>query len=152
MGKNELSPRGGDILIYQTEGGQTKVEVRLEGETLWLNQAGLAELYQTTKQNISLHIQNIYDEGELEEDSTVKEYLTVQTEGGRQVSRQVKYYNLDMIISVGYRIKSHIATRFRQWATQRLREYIVKGFVLDDERLKNPDFPFDYFDELLRRI
>jgi len=152
MGKNELAPRGGDILIYQTEGGQTKIEVRLEGETLWLNQAGLAELYQTTKQNVNLHIQNIYEEGELSEDATVKEYLTVQTEGGRQVSRQVKHYNLDMILSVGYRIKSHIATRFRQWATQRLREYIVKGFVLDDERLKNPDHPFDYFDELLRRI
>jgi hypothetical protein len=152
MGKNELAPRGGNILIYQTEGGETKIEVRLEGETLWLNQAGLAELYQTTKQNISLHIQNIYDEEELSEDATVKEYLTVQTEGDRQVNRQVKHYNLDMILSVGYRIKSHIATRFRQWATQRLKEYIVKGFVLDDERLKNPDHPFDYFDELLRRI
>ena len=124
----------------------------LEGETLWLNQAALAKLYQTTKQNVSLHIQNIYYEGELSEDVTVKDYLTVQTEGGRQVNRQVKHYNLDMIISVGYRIKSNIATRFRQWATQRLREYIVKGFVLDDERLKNPDQPFDYFDELLRRI
>jgi hypothetical protein len=152
MGGNDLAARGGNILIYQTEGGQTKIEVRLEGETLWLNQAALAELYQTTKQNISSHIQNIYDEGELTEKSTVKEYLTVQNEGGRQISRQVKHYNLDMIISVGYRIKSHIATHFRQWATQRLREYIVKGFVLDDERLKNPDNPFDYFDELLRRI
>jgi len=152
MGDNDLAARGGNILIYQSEQGQTKIEVRLEGETLWLSQAGLAELYQTTKQNISLHIQNIYDEGELAEDSTVKEYLTVQNEGSRQISRQVKHYNLDMIISVGYRIKSHIATHFRQWATQRLREYIVKGFVLDDERLKNPDNPFDYFDELLRRI
>ncbi len=150
--KGDIIPKGGEILIYQTEGGQTKIEVRLEGETLWLNQAGLAKLYQTTKQNVSLHIQNIYDEGELSEDATVKEYLTVQPEGGRQVSRQVKHYNLDMILSVGYRIKSHLATRFRQWATQRLREYIVKGFVLDDERLKNPDQPFDYFDELLRRI
>ena len=152
MAKGNIVPKCGEILIYQTEGGQTKIEVRLEGETLWLNQVGLAELYQTTKQNVSLHTQNIYDEGELLEDSTVKEYLTVQTEGGRQVGRQVKHYNLDMILSVGYRIKSHIATRFRQWATQRLREYIVKGFVLDDERLKNPDHPFDYFDELLRRI
>jgi len=152
MSKNELAPKGGNILIYRTEGGQTKLEVRLEGETLWLSQAGLAQLYQTTKQNISLHIQNIYDEGELAEDSTVKEYLTVQNEGVRQISRQVKHYNLDMIISVGYRIKSNIATHFRQWATQRLREYIVKGFVLDDERLKNPDNPFDYFDELLRRV
>ena len=152
MGSNELAPKGGDILIYQTEGGQTKIQVRLEGETLWLNQADLAQLYQTTKQNISLHIQNIYEEGELLENSTVKEYLTVQTEGNRQISRQVKHYNLDMILSIGYRVKSSIATHFRQWATQRLREYIVKGFVLDDERLKNPDLPFDYFDELLRRI
>jgi len=152
MTKGDIIPKGGQILIYQTEGGQTKIEVRLEGETLWLNQAALAKLYQTTKQNVSLHIQNIYVEGELSEDVTVKDYLTVQTEGSRQVNRQVKHYNLDMIISVGYRIKSHIATRFRQWATQRLTEYIVKGFVLDDERLKNPDQPFDYFDELLRRI
>lgn len=152
MTEKDLAPQGGQILIYQTEGGQTKIEVRLEGETLWLSQADLARLYQTTKQNISLHIQNVYEEGELTEAATVKDYLTVQTEGGRQVNRQVKHYNLDMIISVGYRIKSHIATHFRQWATQRLREYIVKGFTLDDERLKNPDHPFDYFDELLRRI
>jgi len=152
MTGNELVPQGGQILIYQTEHGQTKLEVRLEGETLWLSQADLAALYQTTKQNISLHIQNVYEEGELLEEATVKEYLTVQSEGGRQISRQIKHYNLDMIISVGYRIKSHIATHFRQWATQRLREYIVKGFVLDDERLKNPDLPFDFFDELLRRI
>ncbi len=152
MVKGELTPKGGEILIYQAEGGQTKIEVKLEGETLWLSQADLSELYQTTKQNISLHIQNIYEEGELDDVSTVKEYLTVQPEGGRQVNRQVKHYNLDMIISVGYRIKSHIATNFRRWATAQLREYIVKGFVLNDERLKNPDHPFDYFDELLRRI
>jgi len=152
MAKGDIVPKGGEILIYQTEGGQTKIEVRLDGETLWLNQAGLAKLYQTTTPNINIHIKNIYDEGELSEEATVKDYLIVQTEGGRQVSRQVKHYNLDMILSVGYRIKSHIATRFRQWATQRLREYIIKGFVLDDERLKNPDHPFDYFDELLRRI
>ena len=147
--KGDIVPKGGEILIYQTEGGQTKIEVRLEGETLWLNQAGLAKLYQTTKQNVSLHIQNIYDEGELDENSVVKEYLTTAADGKNYKTR---HYNLDMVISVGYRIKSHIATRFRQWATQRLREYIVKGFVLDDERLKNPDLPFDYFDELLRRI
>lgn len=152
MGDKDLAAKGGEILIYQTEGGRTKIEVRLEGETLWLNQAGLAKLYQTTIPNINIHIKNIYDEGELSDAATIKDYLIVQTEGGRQVNRQVKHYNLDMIISVGYRIKSHIATHFRQWATQRLREYIVKGFVLDDERLKNPDHPFDYFDELLRRI
>jgi len=149
MAKGDIVPEGGQILIYQTEGGQTKIEVRLEGEILWLNQAGLAKLYQTTKQNVSLHIQNIYSEGELDEDSVVKEYLTTAADGKKY---KTKHYNLDMIISVGYRIKSNIATRFRQWATQRLREYIVKGFVLDDERLKNPDQPFDYFDELLRRI
>jgi len=128
-----LAARGGNILIYQSEQGQTKIEVRLEGETLWLSQAGLAELYQTTIPNINIHIKNIYDEGELTPEATVKDYLIVQTEGSRQISRQVKHYNLDMIISVGYRIKSHIATHFRQWATQRLREYIVKGFVLDDK-------------------
>jgi len=152
MTGGEMAPQGGHILIYQSEGGQTKVEVRLEGEMLWLSQAGLATLYQTTVSNINIHVKNIYDEDELLEAATVKDCLIVQTEGGRQVSRQVKHYNLDMILSVGYRIKSRTATRFRQWATQRLRDYIVKGFVLDDERLKNPDQPFDYFDELLRRI
>jgi len=150
--KGELAPRGGDILIYQTEGGQTKIEVRLESETLWLSQAGLAELYQTSIPNINIHIKNIYEEGELLDTATVKDYLIVQNEGNRQISRQVKHYNLDMIISVGYRVKSHVATHFRRWATRQLREYIVKGFVLNDERLKNPDHPFDFFDELLRRI
>lgn len=140
------------IIIYQTESGNTKIDVRLENETVWLTQKNMAGLFQTTKQNISLHIINIFEEGELKQESTVKNFLTVQNEGLRQVERVVEFYNLDMIISVGYRIKSHIATRFRQWATQRLREYIVKGFVLDDERLKNPDHPFNYFDELLRRI
>jgi len=109
-------------------------------------------LSQTTKQNISLHINNIFKEEELEENSTVKDYLIVQQEGNREVKRVVKHYNLDMIISVGYRVKSKLATRFRQWATVHIREFIVKGFVLDDERLKNPDLPFDYFDELLLRI
>ena len=117
MAKADLAPKGGRILIYQTEGGQTKIEVRLEGETLWLSQSDMAKLYQTTKQNVSLHIQNIYDEGELVENSVVKEYLTTAADGKNY---RVKHYNLDMIISVGYRIKSHIATRFRQWATQRL--------------------------------
>ena len=140
------------ILIYQTESGKTKIEVRLDGETLWLTQKLMAELFQTTPQNITLHLKNIFSEGELEEVSTCKDFLQVQNEGGRQVSRTQKFYNLDAIISVGYRIKSHVATRFRQWATERLREFIVKGFVLDDERLKNPDQPFDYFEELLRRI
>jgi len=140
------------ILIYQTENGETKLDVRLEDETVWLPQKAMAELFQTTPQNITIHLKNIYEEGELEEDATCKDFLQVQTEGNRKVQRKQKFYNLDAIISVGYRIKSHIATKFRQWATRQLREYIVKEFVLDDERLKNPDLPFDYFEELLRRI
>jgi len=140
------------FIIYQTEGGQTKIEVRLEDETVWLTQQLMADLFQTSKQNISHHINRIYEEGELAPEATVKNYLTVRQEGKRQVNRPLDYYNLDMIISVGYRVKSHVATQFRIWATQRLQEYIIKGFVLDDERLKNPDQPFDYFDELLKRI
>ena len=112
----------------------------------------MAELFGTTQQNVSLHLQNTYEEGELQPAATHKEYLSVRREGARGVQRRVLFYNLDAIISVGYRVKSRVATQFRIWATQRLREYIVKGFVLDDERLKNPDLPFDYFDELLRRI
>ena len=131
----------GQILIYQTEEGQTKLKVRLEDETVWLTQRSMAELYQTTKQNIRLHIQNIYEEEELEPESTVKESLTVQKEGKRTVKRPQDFYNLDMIISVGYRIKSQATTRFRQWAAKRLREYIIKGFLLYDERLKNPYQP-----------
>ncbi|MBU4256830.1 virulence RhuM family protein [Patescibacteria group bacterium] len=134
------------IIIYQTEDGQTKVEVRFENETVWLTQNALAELFQTTKQNIGQHIKNITEEGELSGNSTVKKFFTVQKEGNREIKREIEFYNLDMIISVGYRVKSSIATAFRQWATSRLREYIVKGFVMDDERLKNPDLPFDYFE------
>ena len=148
----DLPPQGGQILIYQTEHGQTKLEVRLEGETLWLSQRQMAELFQVSVKTVNEHLTNIYDEGEVESGATVRKFRIVQTEGARQVSREVDHFNLDAIISVGYRIKSRIATRFRQWATARLREYLVKGFVLDDERLKNPDQPFDYFDELLRRI
>lgn len=140
------------LIIYQAEDGKIKIDVRFQNETVWLTQQLMAELFQTTKQNISLHIRNIYEEGELASAATVKEFLTVQAEGGRSIQRGLEYYNLDVIISVGYRVRSQIATRFRQWATQRLREYIVKGFVLDDERLKNPDQPFDYFDEVVRRI
>ncbi len=142
----------GQFLVYESEDGQIKIDVRLEEETVWLTQQLMAELFQTTKQNVSLHIQSIYEEEELAPEATVKKYLTVRREGNREVQRLLDYYNLDMIISVGYRVKSHVATRFRQWATRQLREYIVKGFVLDDERLKNPDRPFDYFEELLRRI
>jgi hypothetical protein len=140
------------ILIYQSEDGQTRIEVQLQDETVWLMQQHMADLFQTSKQNISHHIQSIFEEGELTPEATVKKYLTVRREGQREVKRSLDYYNLDMIISVGYRIKSHVATRFRQWATRHIKEFIIKGFILDDERLKNPDLPFDYFDELLRRI
>jgi len=145
-------PQKSQFLVYQAEDGQMKIDVRLENETVWLTQPLMAELFQTTQQNISLHVRNIIEEGELAQEATHKKYLSVRREGNRDVQRQLDYYNLDMIISVGYRVKSAVATRFRIWATQRLREYIVKGFTLDDERLKNPDQPFDYFDELTRRI
>lgn len=145
-------PSKGQFLVYSTEDGQTKLEVRLEDETVWLPQAHIADLFQTSVPNVSMHLRNIYAEGELQQPATIKEFLTVRQEGKRQVTRAVEHYNLDAIISVGYRVKSAVATSFRIWATQQLREYIVKGFVLDDERLKNPDRPFDYFDELLRRI
>ncbi|MGD2035106.1 MAG: virulence RhuM family protein [Bacteroidales bacterium] len=140
------------ILLYQTEDGQTKIDVRLEEETVWLSQAQMVELFQTTKQNISLHIKNIYEEGELNENSTVKEYLTVKTEGKRKVQRNLKFYNLDVIISVGYRVKSHRGTQFRIWATQQLKEFLIKGFVLNDEKLKETGHTSKYFDELLERI
>jgi len=152
ISKDQTLPVQSQFLLYQTEDGQTRIEVRMQDETVWLTQQLMADLFQTTKQNISFHIQGIFKEGELTPEATVKKYLTVRREGKREVKRLLDYYNLDMIISVGYRVKSHVATRFRIWATQRLREYIVKGFVLDDERLKNPDQPFDYFDELIRRI
>lgn len=149
---SENLPQKSHFLVYSTEDGTLKIDVRLEDETVWLTQQLMADLFQTTKQNVSQHIQAIYEEGELRPDATVKKFLTVRQEGNRQVRRELEFYNLDMIISVGYRVKSAVATRFRQWATQRLTEYVVKGFTMDDERLKNPDHPFDYFDELLRRI
>ena len=142
----------GQFLVYEAEDGRTKIEVRLADETVWLPQQLIAELFQTTIPNISMHIRNIYAEGELQSEATVKKFLTVRREGNRDVQRHIDFYSLDMIISVGYRVKSHEATRFRIRATQRLKEYIIKGFVLDDERLKNPDQPFDYFEELTRRI
>jgi hypothetical protein len=144
-------PRG-QFLIYQAEDGKLKLDVRFEGETVWLTQPLMAKLFQTTQQNISQHILNIYEEEELTPEATHKKFLSVRIEGKREVKRLRDYYNLDMIISVGYRVKSHVATRFRIWATQQLTEYIKKGFLLDDERLKNPDQPFDYFEELERRI
>ena len=138
------------MLIYQDENGITKVSVRLDEDDIWLTQNQIAELYNTTKQNISLHINNIFNDGELSQNSTVKKYLTVQNEGGRKVNRNLDHYNLDMIIALGYRIQSPVAVRFRQWATQRLHEYIQKGFTIDDERLKQGGNR--YFRELLQRI
>lgn len=138
------------MLIYQDENGITKVSVRFDEDDIWLTQNQIAELYNTTKQNISFHINNIFNDGELSQNSTVKKYLTVQNEGGRKVNRNLDHYNLDMIIALGYRIQSPVAVRFRQWATQRLHEYIQKGFALDDERLKQGGNR--YFRELLQRI
>jgi hypothetical protein len=141
-----------EILIYQSEDGNTKVEVRMEGETVWLTLNQLAELFQKAKSTVSEHIKNIFEEGELTfSEATVRKFRTVQTEGERTVERELEYYNLDVIISVGYRVNSHRGTQFRIWATQRLREYIIKGFTLDDERLKRAG-QMNYFDELLNRI
>ncbi len=150
VGKDE--PFVGSVLFYQTDDGHNRIEVRLEEETVWLSQAAMAELFQTTKQNISLHIKNIFEEKELDRASTVKESLTVQKEGRREISRSVDFHNLDVIIAVGYRVKSSRGTQFRQWATERLREYVVKGFTLDDERLKQDGGRARYFQELLQRI
>jgi hypothetical protein len=142
-------PPGGQFLVYRTEDGKLKIDVRFEGETVWLTQQHMAALFQTSVPNISMHIRNLFVESELQRDSVVKDSLTTAADGKKYAT---KFYNLDVIISVGYRVKSLRGTQFRIWATQRLREYIVKGFVLDDERLKNPDQPFDYFEELMRRI
>lgn len=151
---DETKPSGeGQILIYTTPQGSAKVEVFFQDETFWLTLNRMAELFGTTKQDISYHIQQIFESGELDRQATVKEILTVQSEGGRKVSRKLDYYHLDAIIAVGYRVNSRQATQFRIWATQTLREFIVKGFVLDDERLKRGQrFGKDYFDELLERI
>ncbi len=143
-----LPEKQSEILIYQTDDGRVKLDVRLENETLWLTQQKMADLFQTTKQNIGQHLKNIFEEGELKQDSVVKKFFTTAADGKQY---NTNFYNLDAIISVGYRVKSLIATRFRIWATQRLKEYLIKGFVMDDERLKNPG-QIDYFDELLERI
>ena len=141
----------GEMLLYQDENGSTQIEVRLENENVWLTQAQLVTLYQSSKANVSEHIKHIFEEGELEEMATVRKFRTVQKEGSREVTREVVHYNLDLIISLGYRIKSHIATKFRIWATQRLKEYIIKGFVIDDNRLKQ-NAGGNYWYELLNRI
>ncbi|MEM7386331.1 MAG: virulence RhuM family protein [Verrucomicrobiota bacterium] len=140
-----------ELILYASEDGRTRLHLRAEDGTIWLTQLEIAELFQTTKQNVSLHAKNILEEGELSEKATVKESLTVQSEGQRKVQRKVKFYNLELILAIGYRVRSPRGTQFRQWATAHLREYLVKGFVMDDERLKNPG-GWDYFDELLARI
>lgn len=141
----------GEIILYQTEDGLTKIDVRFEDETVWLTQQQMADLFQSSRSNIVEHIQHIYEEGELDEAATCRKFRQVRTEGSRQVTRELPYYNLDMIISLGYRVKSLTATRFRQWATARLKEYMIKGFALDDERLKGHGGG-DYWKELLDRI
>lgn len=149
---NELANTG-KILIYQNEKGDTKVDVFFTEDTIWMTQKSMCELYQVAKSSVSEHIKNILEDGELDEDATVRKFRTVQTEGNRQVSRNLDYYNLDMILAVGYRVRSHVGIHFRRWASGVLTEYMKKGFVLNDDRLKNPkEFGADYFDELLERI
>lgn len=143
----------GKILIYQNEKGDTKIDVYFEEDTVWMTQRAMAELYRVTPQNITTHIKHIYEEGELDRTSTCKNYLQVQTEGNRRIHRDTQFYNLDMILAVGYRVRSHVGIHFRRWASGVLTEYMKKGFALNDERLRNPkEFGADYFDELLERI
>jgi len=143
----------GNILIYQNEEGNTKVDAYFDDSTIWMPQRSIAELYHTTSQNITLHIRNIYEDNELQEVSTCKNYLQVQKEGKRQVQREVKVYNLQMILAIGYRVRNNVGIHFRNWASSILSEYMEKGFAMNDERLKNPrEFGSDYFDELLERI
>ncbi|BDI03455.1 virulence RhuM family protein [Sphaerotilus microaerophilus] len=150
------APQPGEFLLYETEDGRSRVECRFAEDSLWLSQAQMAELFQTTPQNITLHLKALYAEGEILQEATCKSHLQVRHEGDRQVRRNVRFYNLDAILAVGYRVRSTRGTQFRRWATERLREYLVKGFVLDDERLKNPPVAGsavpDRFDELLERI
>ena len=140
------------LILYTTEDGASRIQLHADGQTVWLTQLEMAELFAATKQNISLHLKNLFEDGELEPTATVKESLTVQTEGSRQVQRPVTLYNLDAILAVGYRVRSPRGVQFRRWASTVLTEYLHKGFVLDDERLKNPDGRPDHFDEMLARI
>ncbi len=140
-----------ELVLYTFDDGRTRLDLRADGTTVWLTQLEIAELFQTTKQNVSLHAKNIFEEGELTQAATVKESLTVQMEGNREVQRTILLYNLDLILAIGYRVRSPRGVQFRQWASTHLKEYLVKGFVIDDERLKNPR-GWDYFDELLARI
>lgn len=153
LNHSETPNRSSELILYQTPDGLTRVQVRLADRTVWLSQIQLADLFQTTKQNISLHIRNIFEERELQPEATVKDFLTVQREGNRQVERRIEHYSLDLILAVGYRVRSPVGTQFRQWATRTLAEYVVKGFALDDQRLKDGyTLGADYFDELLERI
>ena len=151
--QTNLIPAESSFLLYVTPDGNEKIEVRLENETVWLTQSSMAELFQTTPQNITIHLKDIYTTGELMEQATCKESLQVQAEGQREVNRNRKFYNLEAIIAVGYRVRSHRGTQFRKWATERLNEYLVKGFTMDDDRLKaGVNIGSDYFDEMLERI
>ncbi|NIC06300.1 virulence RhuM family protein [Billgrantia bachuensis] len=140
-----------ELILYTTDDGRTQLHLRVEGDSIWLSQLEIAELFQTTKQNVSLHAKNIFEDNELNPEATVKDSLTVQSEGNRQVRRRISYYNLDLILAIGYRVRSPRGVQFRQWASTHLKEFLLKGFVMDDERLKNPG-GWDYFDELLERI
>ena len=146
-----MEEKNSSIIIYQSEDGNTRIEVKLENETVWLTQQQLCDLYQTSRTNIVEHIQHIYEDGELEESATCRKFRQVRQEGSRMVERELPYYNLDMIISLGYRVRSRVATHFRKWATERLKEYIIKGFAMDDERLKQLGGG-NYWKELLDRI
>ncbi|HQJ33463.1 MAG TPA: RhuM family protein, partial [Anaerolineaceae bacterium] len=149
---DDLPEKKSDIIMYQTESGDTRLEVRLEDSTVWLSQKMMASLYQKDVRTINEHIKLIFSEGELDPEATIRNFRIVQKEGEREVTRQIDYYNLEMILAVGYRVKSHRGTQFRRWATERLREYLVKGFTMDDERLKEGrGLGADYFDELLER-
>src|ERR1700678_2521261 len=141
MSEPSENPSPSRLILFQSEDEHARIEVRLDGGTVWLTQAQMAELYQSSVPNINLHLRAIYDERELSEQATIKRYLIVREEGKRQVSREVLHYNLEAILAVGYRVRSHRGTQFRRWATERLKEYLVKGFVMDDERLKNPPRP-----------
>ncbi|NYS78061.1 MULTISPECIES: virulence RhuM family protein [Halomonadaceae] len=140
-----------ELILYTTDDGRTQLHLRVEGDSIWLSQLEIAELFQTTKQNVSLHAKNIFEDNELDPAATVKDSLTVQFEGKRQVKRKISYYNLDLILAIGYRVRSSRGVQFRQWASTHLKEFLIKGFVMDDERLKNPG-EWDFFDELLERI
>jgi hypothetical protein len=151
---DEANQPNSEIILYQTEDGRTRIQCRFENETLWLTQAQIAELFETTPQNVTLHLKGIFAEGELIEAATCKDYLQVRLEGGREVSRKLRHYRLEAIVAIGFRVRSHRGTQFRQWAIGRLGEYLLKGFTMDDERLKNPPGKGqkDYFDEQLERI